>query len=134
MGLTSARVAGPEAVVLGLATHLADRHTEQALIAALINKKAPVGEVIERHCDPKPVSDVERRLKQRAAWFEPSTVGQIARTLGAASADPDAAELLAALRAGSPHSLAVTLELLRAGAQLDLAACLQRASSRRPST
>ena len=120
LALTGARLHGAEAVEAGLATHHVPRERLGALRAAL-----PAGDAgaVERHAAAVPPGPVEavRAAVERA--FAPDDAASILAALAAEDTEWAEAQA-AALRRASPTSVAVTLELLRRGAAMDLPACL----------
>jgi enoyl-CoA hydratase len=119
LALTGARLQGAESVEAGLATHHVLRERLPALREALLAGDAAV---VDRFVQAVPPGAVET---QRAAIERSFTGGTMSEILAALAAEGSewADAQLATLRRMSPTSLAVTLELLRRGASLDLAAC-----------
>jgi enoyl-CoA hydratase/carnithine racemase len=126
LGLTGARIGGAEGVALGLATHQVLSDAQGLLMAALIHGDRPVAEVIEHHSVGVDTPSRRASLVRRGAWFAGSSLEHIERVLDAQGDNSDAVALRAALRSASPHALGITLDLLSAGARLDLRACLER--------
>jgi enoyl-CoA hydratase len=121
LALTGARLRGAEAVEAGLATHFVPRDRLPALRAALLEGDAGAVDRFAEGVAPGPVA------AQRAAvdrCFGANSLPGILSALEREGGDW-AQEQLAILRRMSPTSLAVTFELLRRGAGLDLAGCLR---------
>jgi len=122
LALTGARLTGAEAVEAGLATHFVPRERLPALREALLSSADPAA--VERHAEPVPPGRVAALRPVVERCFAASGIGAITAALEAEGTDW-AREQLAVLRHVSPTSVAVTLELLRRGAALDLPACLE---------
>ncbi|SHJ05860.1 enoyl-CoA hydratase [Roseomonas rosea] len=120
LALTGARLHGAEAVEAGLATHHVTRERLPALREALLAGDAGVVERFAAAVPPGPV-EAERAAIERC--FAPDDLPSIMALL-AAEGTEWARHQAEVLRRVSPTSLAVTLELLRRGAALDLPACL----------
>jgi len=122
LGLTGARIGGADALAVGLATHYVASEQLPA-VAERIRSGAPLIEVLG---DLPPAPGSELPLDKIAGYFEldcaPSTI--IGGLSG--SADEWAQEMLDLLSAASPTSLAVTGELIAAGAHSSLGQCLER--------
>ncbi|MCC6170934.1 MAG: enoyl-CoA hydratase/isomerase family protein [Gammaproteobacteria bacterium] len=128
LGLTGARLDGPEAVALGLATHLVPQARLDALLEALarIEPAETVATVLDRHAVPASAPRLAAIAADCAATFG---VAGDRSALQAALQRQDGAfarEALAALAQASPHSLDVALELFAAGQWSPLAECLER--------
>lgn len=120
IALTGARLQGAEAVEAGLATHHVPRERLAALRQALLAGDAGAVARFAAAVPPGPV-DEQRAAIERC--FAPDDLASIMALL--AAEDTGWAQAQAeALRHKSPTSLAVTLELLRRGAGMDLPACL----------
>lgn len=127
LGLTGARLDGPEAVALGLATHFVPQAQLAPLLEALtrVDPATTVAATLDRHA----VAAEAPRLAAIA--------GDCAATFGVADDRPElqavlqrhggefAREALAALAQASPHSLDVTLALFTVGQWQSLADCLE---------
>ena len=120
LALTGARLKGAEAVEAGLATHFVPRQNLPALRAALLDGDASA---VDRFAHPVPSGAVAAQRPAIDRCFGFATLPEITAALEREGTDW-AREQLATLRRMSPTSLAVTLELLRRGAALDLASCL----------
>ncbi len=120
LGLTGARLRGAEAVEAGLATHFCPRAGLPALRAALLAGDAATVEAHARPVRPGAVAEAAPAVER---CFSHGTVGRILDAL-AAENTAWAREQALALRRASPTSLAVTRELLRRAAALDLGGCL----------
>ncbi|HEY8610408.1 MAG TPA: enoyl-CoA hydratase/isomerase family protein [Roseomonas sp.] len=120
LALTGARLQGAEAVEAGLATHHVPRDRLPALREALL---AGDPAVVERHAAAVPPGRIEAERVAVERCFAPDDIASIMALLVAEDGDWARAQMEALHRA-SPTSLAVTLELLRRGATMDLPACL----------
>lgn len=121
LALTGARLKGAEAVEAGLATHFVPRETLPALRAALLEGEAGA---VERFAQPVPAGAIAAQRPAIDRCFGHETLPAIRAALVAEGTDWAAAQL-AILDRVSPTSMAVTLELLRRGATMDLADCLR---------
>lgn len=121
LALTGARLKGAEAVEAGLATHVVPRDDLPALRAALAAEG--IG-ALDRFARPVPPGAVAAQRAAVDRCFGHPTLPAIRAAL-AAEGTGWAREQLATLARMSPTSLAVTAELLRRGATMDLAACLR---------
>lgn len=143
LGLTGARVSGAAAVECGLATHYVPASDLAALEEALTGGAGPgegepgardlaAGgpcEVLERFAVTPPPSELagHRAAVDRCFGAHVPDLAGVRERLAAEEADREwAAGTLAALDRASPMSLAVTFDLLRAGAAADLGECLAR--------
>lgn len=137
LGLTGVRVPGAAAVEYGLATHYVPARDLAALEDALTGgtgagdgergARGPAG-VLERFAVTPPPSEPAGRRAAIDRCFGPH-VPDLAGVRERLAAEPDtewAADTLAVLDRASPMSLAVTFDLLRAGAGSDLEECLAR--------
>lgn len=124
LGLTGARLDGPEAVQVGLATHLVSSVDIGEIPRLLGGSEEPVDAVLRRLSitPDRPTDVVERRRDIDAAFSAPSVTGICERLADAGS--PWAEKTLEGLAAVSPQSLEVTLELLLWGRQRTLRGCL----------
>lgn len=125
LGLTGARISAADALYCGLATHYcpsAQMAPLQAQILATPGELEAILAELPRDAGPSVLQ------QQREAIDRCFASGQPAATLAALAAEDSAwsRELLAGLPQLSPHSWALTCELLRAGAEDTLASCLQR--------
>lgn len=120
LALTGTRLRGAEAVEAGLATHAVPRESLPALRAALLEGDAAA---VERFAQPVPAGAIAAQRDAIDRCFGHPTLPAIITALEAEGTEW-ARNQLSTLRAMSPTSLAVTLELLRRGAALDLAGCL----------
>lgn len=120
LALTGARLRGAEAVEAGLATHFVPRDRLPALRAALLEGDAGA---VDRFAEAVPPGPVAAQRPAIDRCFAPDTLPEIQAALAAEGSDW-AREQAAILARMSPTSLAATLELLRRGAGLDLAGCL----------
>ncbi len=138
LALTGARVKGPEAVQLGLATHFVESGDLEALTAELAALPAGAGlagveEAVGRFAKPTEAPSGLATDAARAAVadvFQPrsgDTVASVVDRARAAAASEAHAALagrwLKALEGASPTSLCVTHEQLRRGAELSLRDC-----------
>lgn len=120
LALTGARLRGAEAVEAGLATHFVPRQDLPALRAALLEGDA---DVVKRFAAAVPPGAIAAQRPAIDRCFGHATLPAILAALAAEDSDWARAQE-AILARMSPTSLAVTLELLRRGAALDLAGCL----------
>ncbi|HYF09860.1 MAG TPA: enoyl-CoA hydratase/isomerase family protein, partial [Acetobacteraceae bacterium] len=121
LALTGARLNGPDAVHAGLATHYVPRGDLPALGAALAKGDA---QVMERFAHPAPEASFAPHREAIDRCFGAGSVPAIIAALEA-EGGAWAEEQLTVLRHVSPTSLFVTHELLRRGAAMPLADCLQ---------
>jgi enoyl-CoA hydratase len=121
LALTGARLKGADAAEAGLATHFVPRESLPALRAALLDGDAGA---VERFAQPVPPGAVAAQREAVDRCFGAGSLPGIRAALEAEGTDW-AREQLAILSRMSPTSMAVTLELLRRGATMDLASCLQ---------
>ncbi len=120
LALTGERVRAGDALALGLATHAVPSAAIPGIRAALIAGE-PVDAVVARHAatpEPGPIA-AERGVIDRC--FGESTVAAILARLDEAAAGGSAfaGKTAATIRHKSPTSLAVALEQMRRGADLD---------------
>lgn len=120
LALTGARLRGAEAVEAGLATHLVPRERLPALRAALLDGDAGA---VARFAEPVPPGTIAAQRPAIDRCFGHATLAEINAALAAEGTDWAQAQA-AILARMSPTSMAVTLELLRRGRDLDLAGCL----------
>jgi enoyl-CoA hydratase len=121
LALTGGRLKGAEAVEAGLATHFVPRESLPALRAALLDGDAGA---VARFAQPVPPGAVAAQRPAIDRCFGHAGLPAIRAALAAEGTEWAAAQL-AILDRVSPTSMAVTLELLRRGATMDLAACLR---------
>ncbi|KAA2214833.1 enoyl-CoA hydratase/isomerase family protein [Teichococcus oryzae] len=122
LALTGARLHGAEAVEAGLATHFVPSERLPELRAALLAEADAA--MVERFAQPVPPGRIAALRPAIARCFGHHDRAAIEAALEAEGGEW-AAEQLAILRRVSPTSVAVTLELLRRGATMDLPACLE---------
>jgi enoyl-CoA hydratase len=120
LALTGARMKGAEAVEAGLATHAVPRADLPALRAALLDGDAGA---VARFAQPVPPGAIAAQRPAVDRCFTPATLPAIRAALAAEGSDW-AREQTQILDRMSPTSMAVTLELLRRGAGMNLAECL----------
>lgn len=126
LALTGARVCGPAAVACGLATHYVPAADLPALEAELTDGGDAPEAAVERFAAPVPPQPAGMAAAVARCFAEPDP-GRLRTLLAAEARTADwAADALALLDAASPASLAVTRELLRAGAGSTLEDCLAR--------
>ncbi len=118
LGLTGARVSGPDAVWLGLATHFVPRARARGLADAMAEDGiAPLAGAAE----PPPLVELAT-IRQSVALFAAPSLETIFASLDRAGTDW-ARDTLSTLRAASPFALRETFELVRAGAGRTLEQC-----------
>jgi enoyl-CoA hydratase/carnithine racemase len=120
LALAGARMKGAEAVEAGLATHAVPRADLPALRAALLDGDAGA---VARFAQPVPPGAIAAQRPAVDRCFTPATLPAIRAALAAEGSDW-AREQTQILDRMSPTSMAVTLELLRRGAGMNLAECL----------
>lgn len=120
LALTGARLKGAEAVESGLATHVVARESLPALRSALLEGDAAA---VGRFAQPVPPGAIAAQRPAIDRCFVQPSLDAIRAALEA-EGTAWAAEQLAILARMSPTSMAVTVELLRRGATLDLPGCL----------
>jgi enoyl-CoA hydratase len=120
LALTGARLRGAEAVEAGLATHFVKREKLPALRAALVAGDAGA---VERLAEAVPPGTIAAQRPAIDRCFGHATLERIQAALAAENTEW-AATQAAILARMSPTSMAVTLELLKRGATMDLAGCL----------
>jgi enoyl-CoA hydratase len=121
LALTGARLKGAEAVEAGLATHHVPRADLPALREALLEGEAEAVARFAQIVHPGAVAAVRDSVDR---CFALPTLEAIEDALDRESTEWAAAQS-ATLRRMSPTSMAVTIELLRRGATMDLASCLR---------
>ncbi|MFI0720428.1 enoyl-CoA hydratase/isomerase family protein [Streptomyces sp. NPDC021224] len=125
LGLTGARIGGPDAVACGLATHHVPAAELPALRAALTADGTPPDAVLRSFARPVPERPAHAAAVARC-FAEPDPARVRARLVAETEDARWAADTLALLDAASPASLAATAGLLRAGAGSTLEECLAR--------
>ncbi len=120
LALTGARLTGGDSVHAGLATHFVQRENLAALRAALVSEG---GDAIARFATAPPEASFAAHRDAIDRCFGKDSIAGIIAALDAEGTEWAAAQSKI-LRRMSPTSLCVSLELLRRGAQQDLAACL----------
>jgi enoyl-CoA hydratase/carnithine racemase len=120
LALTGARLRGADAVHAGLADRFVRRERLPGLKAALMEGDASV---VNRFAEDLPPASFDPHRDAIRRCFAFSSVPDILRALEAEGTEW-AAEQIAILRRMSPTSLAVSLELLRRGADASLDECL----------
>ncbi|WP_376099083.1 enoyl-CoA hydratase/isomerase family protein [Roseomonas sp. CCTCC AB2023176] len=121
LALTGARLRGAEAVEAGMVTHFVPKGRLPELRAALLDGDAGA---VDRLAAPVPPGPVTANRDAIDRIFAGVTVPAILGALDAEGTEWAAAQA-ATIRRMSPTSLAVTHELLRRGATMDLPACLE---------
>lgn len=121
LALTGARLTGTEAVEAGLATHFVPRAELPALRTALAAEGIAA---LDRFAAPVAPGAIAALRPAIDRCFGQPSLPAIRAALEAEGTDWASAQL-ATLAKMSPTSLAVTVELLKRGAGLDLAACLR---------
>ncbi|MFC4031388.1 enoyl-CoA hydratase/isomerase family protein [Streptomyces polygonati] len=126
LALTGQRIGGAAAVECGLATHYVPAAELPALEAALLAGGAPAATTARFAAEAPPSELAAHRPAVERCFTAPDLAGLYDR-LAAEDADRAwADETLATLERASPMSLAVTFDLLRAGAGSSLEDCLAR--------
>ncbi|GAA0568996.1 enoyl-CoA hydratase/isomerase family protein [Craurococcus roseus] len=121
LALTGARLKGADAVHAGLADRFVRRERLPDLKAALMDGDASV---VERFAEELPPASFDAHRDAIGRCFAGRSVPDILRALEAEGTEW-AAEQAATLSRMSPTSLAVSLELLRRGADATLDECLE---------
>lgn len=121
LALTGARLGPGDAIYAGLATHYVPRAGLAALRAGLAREGVAA---LAAAAHPPPESLLARDREAIDRCFAADEVMAIIRALEAEGTEW-ARRTLATLRQMSPTSLCVTAELLRRGATMSLAACLE---------
>jgi enoyl-CoA hydratase len=138
LGLTGVRISGAAAVECGLATHYVPA-AELPALEAVLRSGQPPAEALDRFATTAPVSETAGHRAAIERCFTAPDLGTLRARLAAENAedaedaenaeDTDrqwADDTVAILDRVSPMSLAVTFELLRAGAGSSLSDCLAR--------
>ncbi len=120
LALTGARLTGADSVHAGLATHFVPRAKLAELRAALVAEGA---EAVARFAETPPEASFAPHRAAIDRCFGQASIPAILAALDAEGTEWASAQATI-LRRMSPTSLCVSLELLRRGAQQDLAACL----------
>lgn len=120
LGLTGARLDGATATRLGIATHYVPAGVLAEVEAELV-AGAPIADILERLAVEPVPGGLETAAIQR--HFAAPTIGEILASL-AAEDGVFARDTLAILRQKSPMSVAVAMQQLQRGHDLDLAGCL----------
>jgi enoyl-CoA hydratase len=120
LALTGARLQGTEAVEAGLATHFVPRADLAALRAALLDGDTAA---VARHAQHVPPGAIAAQRAAIDRCFGQPSLDAIRAALAAEGTDWATAQMTTLARM-SPTSLAVTFELLRRGARMDLRGCL----------
>jgi enoyl-CoA hydratase len=126
LGLAGVRIAGPAAVACGLATHYVPAADLPALEAALAAEGGGTDDVLRRFAAPVPPQPAGLPAAVERCFSAPDLAGLRARLAAEDAQREWADDTLAALDAASPMSLAVTFDLLAAGAGSTLGDCLAR--------
>ena len=121
LALTGARLRGADSVHAGLATHFVPRARLLDLKTALMEGDASA---VGRFSENPPPASFEAHRDAIRRCFSGGTVPDILRALEAEGTEW-ASEQVAVLRRMSPTSLAVSLELIRRGAEATLDRCLE---------
>jgi enoyl-CoA hydratase len=123
LGLTGARLSGAAAVECGLATHYVDSGDLPALERALARDGGrAVADVIGEFARTPGASELRGHEAVIDRCFDAPSPQEVLRRLAAQDGEW-AAQTAAVLRSVSPSALVLTLEVLRRGAERDLAAC-----------
>jgi enoyl-CoA hydratase len=133
LGLTGVRISGAAAVECGLATHYVPAADLPALEAALLDPPAGTepADVLAEFAADAPVSELAAHRAAIARCFSAPDLAAVRDRLAAEIRDAAtdgardwAAETLAVIDRASPHSLAITFDLLAYGAATGLEECL----------
>lgn len=125
LAITGARIRRADALALGLATHSIAAGSEEAIIAGLAAGEA-INSILSRHSEP---SGDAPHLANRAAIDTHFSFGSISDVFAslekaAEAGNSFAAETLASMRGKSPMSMAIALEQVRRGRDLDFEAAM----------
>ncbi|AXT86620.1 enoyl-CoA hydratase [Aeromicrobium sp. A1-2] len=123
LGLTGARLDAADALHTGLATHLVPSDLSTDVPDLIAASPEPIDRVLRDLEGPRETGGLASHRAAIDHCFAPSQMSQITERLQAEGTDW-AGATLAALARCSPASLDLTLELLVAGRQRTLAACL----------
>jgi enoyl-CoA hydratase len=124
LAVTGARIRRADALDLGLATHSVRGGCEEEIIMHL-SAGIPADVVLDRVGEPPGEAHVRDRIDQINRHFSHDTLAAILASLEAAGPDNAfAAETLSGMRAKSPTSMAIAIEQMRRGAQLDFDAAM----------
>ncbi|WP_145227810.1 enoyl-CoA hydratase/isomerase family protein [Rudaeicoccus suwonensis] len=124
LGLTSARIGGPDAVALGLATHLCPADRLPELQDALLTG-VDLDSALAAVCVPVADDDVSLPLTQIEATFGMPSVDDIVTALRRGDSEW-CRSTLAAIESVCPTTVYVTDALLQSGARSTLSECLKR--------
>jgi enoyl-CoA hydratase len=126
LGLTGVRISGAAAVECGLATHYVPAAELPALETVLLSGQAPA-EALDRFATTAPASETAGHRTAIERCFTAPDLGALRARLAAEDKERAwADDTLAILDRASPMSLALTFDLLRAGAGSNLPDCLAR--------
>lgn len=121
LALTGARVDGPTAIALGLATHFVpSEHLDTLVDAIAVQGPAALNELAVAPSVPELLQH-RARVDRAFEGADPAAI--VARLEG--DPDPFARETAKALRAGSPTSVAIALRLLRLAREASVEECLR---------
>lgn len=124
LAVTGARIRRADAIELGLATHSVREGSEEEIIMHL-SAGIPVDVALARMHEDPGEAHVRERLEQINLHFSKTSLGEILASLEAAGPDNSfAAETLAGMRARSPTSMAIAIEQMKRGAELDFNAAM----------
>lgn len=126
LGMTGARMDAADALHVGLATHLVPEDAQDALVTAIAEQGLEAG--LAAHTVPAAEAGESRLAAHLDRIEKVFGAGDAAAILAAAEADAGdewGDKVLDQLRSLSPTSQVCTVELLRAGAESDVARCLQ---------
>jgi enoyl-CoA hydratase len=124
LAVTGARVRRADALELGLATHSVRGGCEDEIIMHL-SAGIPVDVALARVSEQPGEAHVRDRLEHINRHFSKSTLADIVASMEAAGPqDAFAAETLAGMRTKSPTSMAIAIEQMKRGAELDFDAVM----------
>lgn len=124
LAVTGARIRRADAIELGLATHSVRDGCEEEIIMHL-SAGIPVDVALARIREDAGEAHVRDRFDQISRHFSLSTLADILASLEAAGPDNAfAAETLAGMRKKSPTSMAIAIEQMQRGAELDFDAAM----------
>ena len=124
LGLTGARLKGPDAVYAGLATHFVPAEEWPMLIDALAEGDTPADVLAEMAQWPLPNAPLSELRGKIDRIFAASSVGDILENLDADDCDW-ANDTAALIRSRSPTSLKIVYNEIRSGATLEIDDCLK---------